>query len=81
MQEHDDLENHGKGIKALVTVQYRGGGKTVMHRGKALVCLNPKCGRNHYLRDCTKTRDQEKVTIFAATKDKWKVEAEAQKAK
>ena len=43
--------------------------------------LNPKCGRNHYLRDCPKTSNQEKATIFAATKDKWKAEAEAQKTK
>ncbi len=29
----------------------------------------------------TKTSDQEKVAIFAATKEKWKAEAEARKAK
>ncbi len=52
-----------------------------MHRGKALVCLNLKCGGNHCIRDCTKASNQEKVTFFAATKDKWKAEAEAQKAK
>ncbi len=48
-----------------------------MYHGKALVCLNLKCGGNHYLRNCTTTRDQDKVTIFAAAKEKWKVKAAA----
>ncbi len=54
--------------------QHGGGeeGKTVIHRGKALVCLNPKCGGNHYLRDCTKTSNQEKVAILAVVREKWK---------
>ena len=81
LEEHDNLEEHGKGIKALSMVQHGGGGggKTVMHPGKALVCLNPKCGGNHYLHDCTKTSDQDKATIFAAAKEKWKAEAAAKK--
>ncbi len=63
-------------------VQHReGGDKTVMHHGKALVSLNPKCGGNQYLHDCTKTSDQDKVTIFAAAKEKWKAEGATQKAK
>ncbi len=52
-----------------------------MHRGKALVCLNPKCGGNHYLRNCPKKSDWDKVTIFAAAKEKWKTKASARKAK
>ena len=49
----------------------------VMHQGKALVCLNPKCDGNHYLCDWPKTSDQDKVTIFAAAKKKWEAKATA----
>ncbi len=52
-----------------------------MHRGKVIVCLNPKCGGNHYLRNCPTTSNQDKVTIFVAAKEKWKAKAAAQKAK
>ncbi len=41
-----------------------------MHCGKALVYLNPKCGGNNYLCNCMTTSNQDKVTIFAAAKEK-----------
>ncbi len=58
LEEHDNLEEQGKGINALTMAQYGGGGgEMVMHQGKVIVCLNPKCGGNHYLRDFPKTSD------------------------
>ncbi len=50
------------------------GGKIVMHQGKALVYLNPKCGGNHYFCDCSNRSNQYKVTIFDTTKKKWDAE-------
>ncbi len=52
-----------------------------MHHRKALVCLNPKCSGNHYLHDCMKTSNQDKVTIFVAAKEKWKAETAVWKRK
>ncbi len=76
------MEDQGNGIDALVMAQHGGGrGKTVMHGGKALVYLNPKCDGNHYLRDCPTMSNQDKVTIFAATREKCKAEVVARKAK
>ena len=58
LEDHEVLKEHGKGIETLIMAQCGGGGaNTLMHHVKALVCLNPKCGDNHYLRDCTKTSD------------------------
>ncbi len=50
LEEHEDLEEHGKGIEALAMAQH-GGAEVKMHRGRPLVCLNPQCGGNHYPRD------------------------------
>ncbi len=58
-----------------------GGTEVKMHRGRPLVCLNPKCGGNHYLRDCPTTSNQDKVKILAAAREKWKKEAEKRKAR
>ena len=80
LEEHEDLKEHGKGIEALAMAQHEGG-EVKMHHGRPLVCLNLRCGGNHYLRDCPKTSDQEKATIFAAIKEKWKAEGAAWKAK
>ncbi len=69
LEEHEDLEEQGKGIKALAMVQHEGV-KVKMHCGRPLVCLNPHCGGNHYLRNCPTTSDQEKVKILATAREK-----------
>ena len=65
LEECEDLEEHGKGIKALAMAQHEGA-EVKMHRGRPLVCLNPRCGGNHYLRDCPTIKGQNKVKILAA---------------
>ena len=58
-----------------------GGGKRLIHHGKALVCLNPKCNRNHYIHNYPNAIDQEKIKIHVTAREKWKAEAEARKSK
>ncbi len=69
LKDHNNLEEHGKGIEALAMAQHKGA-EVKMHRGRPLVCLNPRCGGNHYLRDCPTTSNQEKVKILAAAREK-----------
>ena len=70
-----DLKEHDRDINVMVMAQHGGGsGEMVMYRGIPIVCLNPKCGGNHYICDCKKTSDQDKVLLLAVAKKKWEVE-------
>ncbi len=79
LEEHNNIKEQGKGIKALAMVQHKGEdkGKIIMHCGKVLVCLNLKCRGNYYLRDCPKASDQEKVKILAMAREKCRAEGVA----
>ncbi len=60
---------------------YHKGGEVKMHCRRPLVCLNLRCGGNHYLHNCLTTSNQEKVKILAAAQEKWKKEVDERKAR